>query len=88
MVRDGRLADIAAGREVAGADLGVAGQLADDRQAGRVAERLEEADVGVDAGRASVAPWRIISMTSILTSIDTDGILTSVDTTALRQEPR
>ena len=59
VVRDGRLADVAAAREVAGADLLGAGQLADDRQAGRVGEGREEADVGVDEGGAGSMPHHI-----------------------------
>ena len=48
MVRDRRLADVAAAREVAGADLAVLGQLPDDGQAGRVGKGLEQLDLGVD----------------------------------------
>ena len=47
VVRDGRLADVAAGGEVAGADLGDVAQLAQDREPGRVGGGLEEEDVGV-----------------------------------------
>ena len=47
MVRDGRLADVAAGGEVAGADLGAVAQLAQDREPGRVGGGLEEQDVRV-----------------------------------------
>ena len=54
MVRDGRLADVAARREVAGADLRGVAQLAQDRQPGRVGGGLEEQDVGV--GLAFHAP--------------------------------
>ncbi len=47
MVGDGRLADVAARREVAGADLVAVAQLAQDRQAGGVGGGLEEPDVRV-----------------------------------------
>ena len=47
VVRDGRLADVAAGGEVAGADLGAVAQLAEDREPGRVGGGLQEQDVGV-----------------------------------------
>ncbi len=46
-MRDGRLADVTAGGEVAGADLGKVAQLAEDRESGRVSGGLEEKDVGV-----------------------------------------
>lgn len=51
MVRNGWLADVAAGGEVAGTDLGRTGQLADDRQAGGVGEGLEQPNIGVDDRR-------------------------------------
>ena len=54
MVRDGRLADVAAGREVAGADLGLGRELADDGQAGRIGQRGQEPDVGIERDRSSV----------------------------------
>jgi hypothetical protein len=47
MMGDGRLAHVAATREVAGADLGCSGEFADDREPGWVRERLEEPDVRV-----------------------------------------
>ena len=47
MVRHRRLADVAAGGEVTGADLGAVAQLAQDRESGRVGGGLEEQDVGV-----------------------------------------
>ena len=47
MVRHGRLADVAAGGEVARADLGAVAQLAQDREAGGVGGGLEEQDVGI-----------------------------------------
>src|SRR5204862_6483506 len=50
VVGDRRLADSTAVGEIAGTDRGVAGELADDRQAGRIGERLEQTDVGVDEG--------------------------------------
>jgi hypothetical protein len=57
MVRDGRLGDVAAGCEVAGADLPVRAELAQDGQPGRVGGGLEKQDV-----RVCLAPHdRIIS---------------------------
>ena len=47
MVRDGRLADVAAGGEVARADLCAVAQLAEDLEPGRVGGGLEQEDVGV-----------------------------------------
>ena len=47
MVRDGRLADVAAGGEVAGAHLGAVAELAEDRESGRVGGGLEEPHVGI-----------------------------------------
>ena len=47
MVRHGRLADVAARREVTGADLGGVAQLAEDREPGRVGGGLQEQDVGI-----------------------------------------
>ena len=47
VVRDGRLADVAAGREVARTHFGAVAQLAQDRQAGRVRGGLQQQDVGV-----------------------------------------
>ena len=47
MVRHGRLADVTAGGEVAGADLGAVAQLAKDLEPGRVGRGLEQEDVGV-----------------------------------------
>lgn len=47
VVRDGRLGDVAARREVARADDPFCAQLAKDRQPGRVGGCLEEPDVGI-----------------------------------------
>lgn len=50
MVRHRRLTDVAARREIAGANLRQPGELANDRETRRVRERVEEADVGIDVG--------------------------------------
>ena len=47
VVRHGRLADVAAGVEVAGADLVGIAQLAQDREPGRIGRGLEQEDIGV-----------------------------------------
>ena len=47
MVGDRRLADIAAGREVACADLSAVTQLTQDREAGGISRRLEQQDIGI-----------------------------------------
>ena len=46
-MRHRRLADVAAGREVAGADLGAVAQLAQDRKSGRVGGGLEQQDIRI-----------------------------------------
>ncbi len=47
VVRHGRLAHIAASREVAGAYLCAIAQLAEDGQPGRIGGRLEEQDIRI-----------------------------------------
>ena len=61
MMRDRRLAHVAASREVAGADLARPHQLAHDRKAGRVAKGLEELDVRIDDGGLRSCHASIIS---------------------------
>ena len=61
-MRDRRLADVAAGREVARADLATPGELPHDGQAGRVAQGLEELDIGVDQGRFRAWHADMVSM--------------------------
>jgi hypothetical protein len=60
-MRDRRLADVAAPREVAGADLARTNELAHDRETGRVAEGLEELDVRVEEDGFRSSHDRIIS---------------------------
>jgi hypothetical protein len=61
VVRDRRLADVAARREVARAHLARPDQLADDGESRRVAEGLEELDVGVEEGGVRTGHDGIIS---------------------------
>jgi hypothetical protein len=61
-MRDGWLLDVAAGGEVAGADLGCAGQLAKDGKARRIRKGLEEPDVGVCLGRSGSRHRAIVSI--------------------------
>ena len=62
MVADRGLSHVAAGREVARADLGVGRELPNDREARGVGERLEEADVRVDEGGLRARHERMVSM--------------------------
>jgi hypothetical protein len=48
VMRHGRLGDVAAGAEVAGADGPVGAQLADDREPDRIGQCLEHTDVGIE----------------------------------------
>ena len=61
-MRDRRLADVAAVGEVAGAGLDLGGQLADDGQSGRVGQRGQEPDIGVDAGGSGACHGGSISV--------------------------
>jgi hypothetical protein len=74
MMRDGRLAHVAASREVAGTDLARADQLADDREARRVAKGLEELDVGVDQGGLRSGHISIISTIIYIDKYQYDAI--------------
>lgn len=60
-MRDGWLLDIAAGGEVAGADLGGAGQFAQDGKARRVREGLEQSHIGVCLRRSGSRHGLIVS---------------------------
>ena len=62
VVRDGRLADAAAVRQVAGARLAVGGQLADDGQPSRIRESREESDIGIEILRSCAYHRRTISV--------------------------
>lgn len=50
MMRNGGLANVAGLAEVAGADLHARSEAADDGQSGRIGERGEQADLGIEAG--------------------------------------
>ena len=55
-MRNGRLADLAASREVAGADRALAGQLAEDGQPGGIGCSMEQRDVRILQGDAPMGP--------------------------------
>jgi hypothetical protein len=63
VMRHRRLPDIAARREVARARLRLGGQLADDREARRIGQRGEQADVRVEGGGAWAGHDGSISVT-------------------------
>ena len=58
---DGRLTDVAAGREVACAGLDVRGELTDDRQASRVGEGGKQPNLGVQVDGSSACHGGSIS---------------------------
>ena len=61
MVRDRWLADVAARGEVAGARLGLGGELPDDRESGGIREGRQEADLRVEVGGLRSCHARSIS---------------------------